>query len=179
MTKFGFRPGNHADGRYVAIGIPAVEIDPFACQAGDQNFSVLGIDTDRVGSDQPGAWALNRANRWFVSIRAATKNQNGVGQGVGDDNFVVHCVVREAVNGPTELGALAGNDSLRASIPICQPGKCRDSRLAYSIGYQDLAAAGVVSEGHRIAETWSGSARWRAAQDAFWRDVAVGVAIES
>lgn len=139
---------------------------------------MFGIDTDGVRSDQPGAWTLNHTNRWFVSIRAPTKNQDGVGQGVGDDNFVVHCVVREAVNGPTELGTLAGDDSLRPSIPICQPGKCRDSRLAHSIGYQDLAAAGIVSEGHRIAEAWCGGARRCAAQGALWRDVTVSGAIE-
>ena len=139
---------------------------------------MFGIDTDGVRSDQPGAWTLNHANRWFVSIGAATKNQDGVGQGVGNDHFVVHGVVREAVNGPTELGALAGDDSLRPSIPICQPGKCRDSRLAHSIGHQDLAALSVVSEGHGIAEAWRGSARWRTAQDSFWRNVSVGCAIE-
>jgi hypothetical protein len=139
---------------------------------------VLGIDTDGVRSDQPGAWTLNHANRWFVSIRAPTKNQDGVSQGVGDDNFVVDCVVSEAVNGSTEPGALAGDDSLRSSISICQPGKCRDSRLAHSIGHQDLAALGIVSESHGIAEAWRGSARGCAAQGSLWRDIAVGGAIE-
>jgi hypothetical protein len=139
---------------------------------------VLGIDTDGVRSDQQGAWTLNHANRWFVSIRAATKNQDGVGQGVGDDNFVVDCVVSQAVNGATEPGALASDHSLRPSISICQPGKCRDSRLAHSIGHQDLAALGIVSESHGIAEAWRGSARGCAAQGTLWSDIAGGGAIE-
>src|ERR1700686_3650995 len=179
MPELSLWPGNHPQWRYVAVGIPAVDIDPLAGKTGHQNFSVLGIDADRVRRNQSGARPLNHANRRFVSIGAATKYQNGVGQGIGHDNFVVHGVVRQTMNRPPEPGALTRDYSVWPSISICQPGKRRDARLAHSIGHQDLAALGVVSERHRIAEPGRGSPRWRAAHSSFWRDVSVGCATRS
>src|SRR4029077_12915024 len=82
------------------------------------------------------------------------------------------------MNRPAKLGALTGDHSLRTCISICQPGKCRHARLAYSIGHQDLAALGVVRQSHGIAEARRSGTGWSATQNSLWHDVAVGGAVE-
>ena len=50
-------------------------------------------------------------------------------------------VIRDAMRRPAEMRELTLDDPFRCDVSICQPGKCRDARLADSIRHQDFFCA--------------------------------------
>src|SRR4029453_17959340 len=63
----------------------------------------------------------------------AWKRQHRAPERHRHDDLVVLRVVEDAVHRPADSCRLAGNHARRLGISVCQPGKRRDPRLAYSI----------------------------------------------
>src|SRR5438093_8476239 len=80
----------------------------------------------------------------------------------------------DAMYGPSELCSLTFNHAPWNHVSVRQPGEYRNPRLAYSIGYKNFFASGIVSQGHWVTESCSRSAWGGIANDTLWLYVAIG-----
>ena len=123
MSQAGVRSLDHAKRRSVSIRIPRKHIDALAREAGDENLAVLRVQTHRVRASPDACAALESRESAAPRPGIAAKNQHGVSQRIGHHNFVMRGIIRQPMNGASQLGRLPRNHSDRRRIPVCQPGK--------------------------------------------------------
>ena len=152
------------DRRGVAGGGPRKHEHAVVARIHD-HLVVRDVDVERVGLDQAGGGPLQDAQRRRAAVRAARQRQHRAAERDRHHDLVVRRVVEDAVHRPADARGLSGNHARRFRVPVCQPGKRRDSRLADSIGNEQLVALRVVGDGARVAEADGGRAGGRVADD--------------
>ena len=124
---------------------------PSASRAVHEHAAIAGIAdvTSRCSSrpppPSPGATIRVRAP-WMVRTGASSpvapprKITTAAASGLGAMISSLRRVIRDSVRRPAEMRGLSLDDPFRCDVSICQPGKCRDTRLADSIGDENFLA---------------------------------------
>src|ERR1700694_3320624 len=131
-----------------------------------------------MGSYQMRVRPLNHTDWMLRPLGTPSKYEDSVGQRIRNYDLVMNYVIDETMDGTSEHRTLSGNHSLRSRLSIRHPGKCRHTRLGYTIRHKNLVSFGVVRQCHGIAESRRGSAGRSASNLAFWKRIATGSAVE-
>src|SRR6267143_1840782 len=93
---------------------------------------------------------LNHTDWMVRPFGTSSKHEDSVCERIRNYDLVMNCVVRETMDSTSEHRPLSGNHSFRGGLSICQPGKCRHTRLRYTIRDKNLVSFGVVGQCHGI-----------------------------
>src|SRR6267143_7207261 len=101
---------------------------------------------------------LNRTDWMFRPFGTSSKHEDSVCERIRNYDLIMNCVIHETMDGTSEHRPLSRNHSCWGRFSVCQPGKCRHTRLGYTIRDKNLVSFGVVGQCHGIPESWRGSA---------------------
>src|SRR5258708_39840557 len=101
----------------------------FSCEASDIHLPMYQVQAHGMRSYQMRVRPLNHTDGMLRPFGTPTKHENSVGQRVRNNDLVMNGVIHETMDGTSQHRPLSGNHSFRGHFSICQPGKCRHTRL--------------------------------------------------
>src|SRR5207249_6962066 len=146
-----------ADRCHIAIRIGPEYQDRIVGKRRGHEFAVNRIHRDVIDRAQECLWTLSDTERCFVPDGTAAENQNRLSKRIGYRELIMDRIHRDVV-------ACAGLKRFRTldhscglSISIRRTGVCRDSRLAHSVGSQNLFPLRVICDCANSTHTGQGS----------------------
>src|SRR5579859_147763 len=105
----GFRSGDDAFGRRVAVGVSIEYEKAAAAGIGHNDFVVFLVHGERVRTDKFRSWSLDRADGRLGAGGSAVERQHSCAERDRNDDFVMRGIVGQAVHGAAQMRGLAFN----------------------------------------------------------------------